>query len=147
MSKKEKVQIALETEPESLRDAMNQWRTLMDHIGEVDATVANHKDKIKELKSFITSELIIPDGEIKSETISIPGIGTAYKKSVVNIRVTNWEGFQSYLSRNKMDAVVRRQCNLAPSEELYNLVMDGELPMPKSAEFSNFEKLSIRRIG
>ncbi len=141
------IQLALEVEPESLRDAMSQWRVLMDHIQEIKATIADHEDKVKELKKYILSELVIPEGEKKSETVSIPGVGTAYKKITINIRVHDWQAFQSYLTRNKMDAVVRHQCNLKPTEELYELVMDGELPMPQSAEFDSFEKLSLRRIG
>jgi len=142
-----KIQLALEVEAESLREAMNQWRTLMDHIQEVKSTIADHEAKVKDLKKYIMSELIIPEGEKKSETVSIPGVGTAYKKTAINIRIHDWQAFQAYLTRNKMDAVVRHQCNLKPTEELYELVMDGELPMPQSAEFDSFEKLSLRRIG
>ena len=141
------IQLALEVEPETLRGGMSQWRVLMDHIQEVKSTIADHEDKVKELKKYILSELVIPEGEKKSETVSIPGVGTAYKKTAINIRVHDWQAFQSYLTRNKMDAVVRHQCNLKPTEELYELVMDGELPMPQSAEFDSFEKLSLRRIG
>ena len=141
------IQLALEVEAETLRDAMSQWRVLMDHITEVKSTIADHEEKVKELKKYIMSELVIPEGEKKSETVSIPGVGTAFKKTAINIRVHDWQAFQAYLTRNKMEAVSRHQLNLKPSEELYELVMDGELPMPRSAEFNSFEKLSLRRIG
>lgn len=137
----------LKAEPTTIREAMNSWRKLTDHVSDVESTIEKHKDKIKELRTYILQNLDIPAGEKKSETITIPDIGTVYKKNVVGIRVTDWKAFQSYLSRNDMEAVIRHQCNLQPSEELYDMVMDGTIPNPRSAEFTSFEKLTLRRIG
>ena len=141
------IDIALYHEPENLREAMVQWRNLVDYIDEVKATVKDHQDKVKELNGFIMANHVIPDGEEKSETVSIPGVGMAYKKTTVSIRVTDWKALKAYLSRNDMEAVVRHQCNLKPSQELYELVIYGELPSPRSAEFTTFDKITLRRLG
>jgi|15BtaG_2_1085339.scaffolds.fasta_scaffold04805_4 hypothetical protein len=143
--KTDEVQLALEVEPETLREAMTQWRVLSDHVIEVKSTIGEHEEKIKELKKIIQSKLFIADNAEISETVSIPGVGSASKKKTISIRVHDWKSFQAYLARNNMEAVMRHQCNLRPSEELYDLVMDGELPAPQSAEFTTFEKLSLRR--
>jgi len=143
--KTDDIQLALEVEPDTLREAMQQWRVLSDHVADVKATVGEHEEKIKELKRIILSKLYIAETDEKSETVSIPGVGSAYKKKTISIRVHDWQAFQSYLARNNMEAVMRHQCNLKPSEELYDLVMSGELPTPQSAEFTTFEKLSLRR--
>jgi len=140
-------QNALETEPENLREAMKQWRILQDHIQEVKSTIADHEERVKELRKYVMINLEIPEGQEKSETISIPGVGMAYKKTAISCKVTDWDSFNNYLSRHKMEGVRRHQVSLAPALELYELIMAGELPKPKSAEFSFFEKLTLRRVG
>jgi len=140
------IQLALEVEPENIKEAMKQWRVLSDHISEVEATVSDHVAKVKELKKYIQSALSIAEGELKSETLSIPGVGTAYKKSVIAAQVNDWEMWQKYLTRHSMSTVLRHQNNIAPLQDLHEMIMKGELPMPQSIEFTTYDKLSIRRI-
>ena len=85
---------------------MTQWRVLSDHVIEVKSTIGEHEEKIKELKKIIQSKLFIADNAEISETVSIPGVGSASKKKTISIRVHDWKSFQAYLARNNMEAVM-----------------------------------------
>ena len=42
---------------------------------------------------------------------------------------------------------MRKQLNMQGVQELHRLIMEGEVPMPSSAEFSTFDKITIRKRG
>lgn len=141
----ERLADALAVEPEDINTALRQWRTLKDHIAEVENSVSDEKEKVKYLEGFISSRLTVPEDGKKSETISVPGAGSVYKEKLITAKVTDWEGWRKYLIRNGFSAVTRQQNNIAPLQDLYDMIMDGLLPMPQSAEFETFEKPRFRR--
>jgi len=136
---------ALAESPETLPDAIRQWRVLKDHVDAIAKTVADHTSKITWLKNYIQHQLDIPEGQDKSETVSVPGAGSASKKTQVVAEVVDWEAWQKYCVRNGFGAVNRHQNNIAPLQDLYEGIMTGEFPMPKSANFKTIEKISLRR--
>ena len=136
---------ALGSEPEDRNEALRQWRILKDHIAEVEGSLSQEKEKIKYLESFISSTLTVPDDGKKSETVSLPGAATVWKERLVTAKVMDWEAWRKYLIRNGFGAVARQQNNIAPLQELYEMIMDGALPMPKSVEFDTFDKPRFRR--
>jgi hypothetical protein len=141
----EKLADALICEPEDIVDAMRQWRTLRDHITDVENSVAEEKEKVKYLESFISARLTVPEDGKKSETISVPGAGSVYKEKLITVKVTDWEKWRKYLIRHGFSAVTRQQNNIAPLQDLYDMIMDGALPMPQAVEFDTFEKPRFRR--
>lgn len=136
---------ALCTEPEDINDAMRQWRTLKDFIDAEKAKLKEHEEKVKYLEGYMASRVTVPDDGTKSETVSVPGAGLVYKERLISATVTDWEAWRKYLVRHGYGAVARQQNNIAPLQELYEQIMDGELPMPQSAEFKAFEKPRFRR--
>jgi len=136
---------ALAVEPGNLKEGIGQWRTLKDHISEVKASINDHEDKVKYLENFISGHLTVPDDGTKSETISVPGAGSVYKEQLVGATVLDWEKWRNYLNRNGFGAVARQQNNIAPLQDLYDLIMAGDLPMPQSVEFGTYTKLRMRR--
>ena len=136
---------ALDFDPKDIRGAAVAWRAIKDYLDARAREDEPYKEAMNRFEGFINRQLTIPEGERKSETISIPGVGTFYKKAQVSARVTDWESWRKYLVRNGYGAVIRQQNNLAPLEELHERILLGELPMPQSAEFTTFEKLSKRK--
>jgi len=139
------IENALAIEPENINEAIRQWRTLKDHVDEVTSTVNDHSAKMIYLKGYIQSNLTIEEDEDKSEVISIKGAGTASKKEQVAVQVLDWSAWRKYLLRNGYESVNYNQNTLAPLQDLYNDIMAGELPMPKSVNFKTIEKLSLRK--
>lgn len=142
----EAVESALATVPESMHEALKQWRVLKDHEDQLMTTIiAPIKERRLELEAEITGQLTIPEGDEKSETFKIDGVGSVSKAKKVSVQVHDWDAFARYCNRNDFGAVLRKQANLAPLQEMYDLIMQGKLPMPQSAEFKIFEKPSFRR--
>ena len=135
----------LEQKPTNLREAAQLYREIKDIEDDFARQLEPYLEKKKELEKFFRENLTIPDGEFQSEKVSFPGIGVLSKKKQVVAKVQDWDAFQAYLVRNKMGGVIRHQANLAATEELYQLIMAGEMPMPKSVEFDFIEKLSFRK--
>jgi hypothetical protein len=144
-TKKEKKMIDLNKQPESIREAAEMYRAIKEIEEFSKRELEPYLKKKAEVESYFYQNLTIADGQEKSETISFPGVGAVSKKKQVVVKVKDWDSFQAYLIRNKMGGVIRHQANLAPTAELYQLIMSGELPMPKSAEFDFIEKLSFRK--
>jgi hypothetical protein len=132
---------AVEVEPESTVDAMSQWRILKDHKTAVENSLGDVNDKIKYLEGFLFKQLTIPSDGTKSETISVPGAGSVYKEQLIGAQVGDWEAWRKYLNRHGFGAVARQQNNIAPLQDLFEMIMSGELPTPKSATFTPYEKL------
>jgi len=141
----ERLADAIATEPEDISSALRQWRILKDRVAEVEASLSDEKDKIRYLEGFISSRLTVPEDGNKSETISVPGAGSVYKEKLITAKVMDWEAWRKYLIRHGFSAVTRQQNNIAPLQDLYDMIMDGELPMPKSADFETIEKPRFRR--
>jgi len=136
---------AIEVEPENVPSAMDQWRTLKDYIDMVNNGLSDVKEKIAYLERYLTKQLSVPEDGKRSETISVPGAGSVYKERLVGVDVVDWEAWRKYLVRNEMTAVTRQQNNITPLQDLYDMIMDGTLPMPKSAKFKTYDKLRMRR--
>jgi len=136
---------AIAVDPEDIKIALGQWRTLKDYIAEVEGSLSEVKEKLKYLEHKISSQLTVPDDGTKSETISVPGAGTVWKERKVGVRVDDWEAWRKYCVRHGYGAALRQQTNIAPLQDLYDQVMNGELPMPRSVEFTTYEKPSFRR--
>lgn len=139
--------LALEKHPDSAREAVLLWRTLKDEVDRIERQCAPYKEKIKQLTEYLQGELTIVDGETKSETISVPGAATVYKKSMATVKVLDYEAFSKYLIRNGYSAAIRKQINVAPLQDLVEEINMGNLPTPQSAEFGVREQLTLRRIG
>ena len=131
--------------PTDLRDAVQMYRKIRDIEDDFSRLLAPYLEKKKEIEKYFLDNLTIPDGEFQSEKVSFPGVGSLSKKKQVVAKVQDWDAFQAYLVRNEMGGVIRHQANLAATAELYDLIMAGEMPMPKSVEFDFIEKLSFRK--
>ena len=145
-TKKTMNQSLLESEmPEKPKDLLSYWRSLKDVIDDGDMRLKPYKDRMKEVAAEIQSKLSIDDDANKSETISLDGCATAYKTREIGAQVTDFEAFQNFCTRNNTEFVMRKQLNLGGIKELYRMIMEGDVPMPKSVNFTTFEKITIRK--
>ena len=133
--------------PEKLKGKLILWRKIKDEIEELERIVKPFKDRLKEVAESIQYDLSIEDGDDKSETISVDGGATAWKNRVITLKVSDYSALQKYLTRNNLEFVMRKQLNMQGVQELHRLIMEGEVPMPSSAEFSTFDKITIRKRG
>lgn len=131
--------------PETLKQKLSMWRKLKDVVEEFEREAKPYKDKLKSLADSVQHDLTIDDGENRSETISVNGSATAWKDRVISLKVEDYSSLQNYLTRNNLEFVMRKQLNMQGVQELHRLVMEGEIPMPKSAEFTTYEKVTIRK--
>ena len=121
------------------------WRDIKDHIDEVENYLSQFKERLKQISYAVDGQLSIEDGTDKSETISVDGCATTWKKRIIGLAVNDYSKFQDYLTRNDAHFVMRKQVTVKGVEELHRLVMEGELPAPKSAEFTTYDKITIRK--
>lgn len=133
--------------PEKLKGKLILWRKIKDEIEELERIVKPFKNRLKEVAESIQYDLSIEDGDDKSETISVDGGATAWKNRVITLKVSDYSALQKYLTRNNLEFVMRKQLNMQGVQELHRLIMEGEVPMPSSAEFSTFDKITIRKRG
>lgn len=131
--------------PEKPKDLLSFWRDLKDVIEEGEMKLKPYKDRMKEVSDAIQAQLSIDDEATKSETISLDGCATAYKTKEIGAQVTDYESFQNFCTRNNTEFVMRKQLNLGGIKELYRMIMEGDIPMPKSVNFTTFEKITIRK--
>ena len=131
--------------PEKLKGKLILWRKIKDEIEELERIVKPFKNRLKEVAESIQYDLSIEDGDDKSETISVDGGATAWKNRVITLKVSDYSALQKYLTRNNLEFVMRKQLNMQGVQELHRLIMEGEVPMPSSAEFSTFDKITIRK--
>ena len=136
-----------DTEDFKLKEKIIYWRESKDQIEQVEAQARPFKDELKRVNEEITKDLSIDEEEEKSEIVSVDGAGTCWKERVVTMKVMDFQAFQKYCTRNEVEFVLRKQLNLGGIQEIHRMVMEGQLPMPKSAEFDSFEKLTIRKKG
>ena len=130
---------------DSVSTMLKKWRHLADTIDEIKMREIKPLDnEKKELESEISNLLDIGDN-VRSETVSVPQCGSAYKKLKLSAKVHDWEIFQRYLVRNDLQYAMRKQVNLSAIEEIHEQIITGELPQPKGVEFTTFNKLYIRR--
>lgn len=130
---------------ENIKDQISLWRAVKDEIEAIDQKSKPFKDKLKAIENEISKNISIDDGETKSESISLDGCATVWKSTVVSMKVDDWQKLQNYLTRNDCEYVMRKQLNQGGVAELHRMVMEGEMPMPSSAEFTSYEKLTIRK--
>ena len=131
--------------PEELKQQLMVWRSLKDEVEKIEREAKPYKDRMKSLEALISKNISIDEGDTKSESVSVDGCATVWKNTVVSMRVDDWQQLQNYLTRNDCEFVMRKQLNQAGVSELHRLVMEGELPTPESAEFTSYEKLTIRK--
>tara|TARA_R100000234_G_scaffold118807_1_gene100093 strand:+ start:627 stop:1091 length:465 start_codon:yes stop_codon:yes gene_type:complete len=136
-----------DTEELTLKEKIIYWREIKDEIDQKEALSKPFKDELKRVNEEITKDLSIAEDEEKSEIVSVDGAGTCWKERVVTMKVSDYQAFQKFCTRNDVEFVLRRQLNLGGVQEIHRMVMEGQLPMPKSAEFDSFEKLTIRKKG
>ena len=138
-------QWAMENITDDINEKMRQWRILKDHYDAVVGSLNDVKEKISSLEYEIASKLTVPEDGDKSETISVPGAGSVYKMRKVGAKVHDWEAWRKYCVRHNFGAALRQQTNVGPLQDMYDMIMAGELPMPQSVEFTTYEKPSFRR--
>ena len=131
--------------PKGIKQQLSMWRDIKNHIDEVENYLSPFKDKLKEIAYGVENNLSIEDGANKSETVSVDGCATTWKKRIIGLTVTDFSRFQDYLTRNDAHFVMRKQVTVKGVEELHRLIMEGELPAPKSAEFTTYDKITIRK--
>ena len=131
--------------PTTIKPQLAVWRAVKDEIEKIERKAKPYKDKLKRLEFEISKNVSIDEGETKSESISLDGCASVYKNSVVSMKVDDWQSLQNYLTRNDCEFVLRKQLNQGGVAELHRMVQEGELPTPKSAEFTSYEKLTIRK--
>ena len=131
----------------TLKEKIIYWREIKDEIEQTEARAKPFKDELKQVSEQITKDLSIEEGEEKSEIVSVDGAGTCWKERVVSMKINDFQAFQNFCTRNDVEFVLRRQLNLGGIQELHRLVMEGQLPTPKSAQFGSFEKITIRKKG
>lgn len=131
--------------PKKIKQQLAMWREVKNHIDEVENYLSPFKDKLKEISHGVEHNLSIEDGTDKSETVSVDGCATTWKKRIIGLTVTDFSRFQDYLTRNDATFVMRKQVTVKGVEELHRLIMEGELPSPKSAEFTTYDKITIRK--
>ena len=136
-----------DTEDLTLKEKIIYWREVKDQIDQIEAQAKPFKDELKRGNEEITKDLSISEDEEKSEIVSVDGAATCWKEKVVTMKIIDFQAFQKYCTRNEVEFVLRRQLNLGGIQEVHRMVMEGQLPMPKSAEFDSFEKITIRKKG
>jgi Zn-dependent M32 family carboxypeptidase len=137
--------ILTEAIPEEIKQQLALWRALKDKVEAIEQESKPYKDKIKSLEKEISNNLSIEEGAVKSESIALDGCAVVWKNKVITMSVSDWQSLQNYLTRNDCEFVMRKQLNQGGVKELHRMVMEGELPMPKSAEFTTFDKITIRK--
>ena len=68
-----------------------------------------------------------------------------YKTKSVGVKVNDYDSFQRFCIRNGLEFALRKQVNLTGVREMYKMIMEGDLPEPKSADFYTFDKVTIRK--
>lgn len=130
---------------DSVATMLRKWRDVADAIDTLKMRHIKPLDNVKkELESEI-SDLLDVGENTRSETISVPQCGSAYKQMKTSAKVHDWELFQRYLVRNDLQYAMRKQVNLSAIEEIHEQIITGELPQPKGVDFTTFDKLYIRR--
>ena len=133
--------------PEPIKRKLALWRELKNVVEDNQRKNKPYIEKMKEVEAEISANLSIDEGEVKSEAISIDGCATVWKNKVIGMRVDDYSALQNYLTRNNLEFVLRKQLNSQGVQELHRMVMEGEVPTPKSAEFTTYDKLTIRKKG
>tara|TARA_X000001382_G_scaffold130446_1_gene125332 strand:+ start:857 stop:1312 length:456 start_codon:yes stop_codon:yes gene_type:complete len=131
--------------PKDVKSLLALWRDCKDKVDMVELEVAPYKKRMKEIQDRVADHLSIEEGEEKSETISVPNTAWVYKSKSVGVKVEDYDSFQRFCIRNGLEFALRKQVNLTGIKEMYKMIMSGDLPEPKSAEFYTFDKVTIRK--
>jgi hypothetical protein len=131
--------------PDDVKTLLALWRECKDKVDMIELEVKPFKQRMKEIQDKIAGHLSIEEGEEKSETISVPNSALVYKTKAVGVKVDDYDGFQRFCIRNGLEFALRKQVNLSGIKEMYRMIMEGDLPEPKSAEFYTFDKVTIRK--
>lgn len=131
--------------PKDVKSLLALWRDCKDKVDMVELEVAPYKKRMKEIQDRVADHLSIEEGEEKSETISVPNTAWVYKTKSVGVKVEDYDSFQRFCIRNGLEFALRKQVNLTGIKEMYKMIMSGDLPEPKSAEFYTFDKVTIRK--
>jgi hypothetical protein len=131
--------------PKDVKSLLALWRDCKDKVDVVELEVAPYKKRMKEIQDRVADHLSIEEGEEKSETISVPNTAWVYKTKSVGVKVEDYDSFQRFCIRNGLEFALRKQVNLTGIKEIYKMIMSGDLPEPKSAEFYTFDKVTIRK--
>lgn len=131
--------------PGDVKTLLALWRECKDKVDMIELEIKPFKQRMKEVQEKIAEHLSIEDGEEKSETISVPNTAWVYKTKSVGVKVNDYDSFQRFCIRNGLEFALRKQVNLTGVREMYKMIMEGDLPEPKSAEFYTFDKVTIRK--
>lgn len=131
--------------PGDIKKLLALWRECKDKVDMIELETKPFKQRMKEIQDKIAEHLTIEDGEEKSETISVPNSALVYKTKQVGVKVNDYDSFQRFCIRNGLEFALRKQVNLTGVKEMYRMIMGGDLPEPKSAEFYTFDKVTIRK--
>ena len=131
--------------PGDVKTLLALWRECKDKVDMIELEIKPFKQRMKEVQEKIAEHLSIEDGEEKSETISVPNTAWVYKTKSVGVKVNDYDSFQRFCIRNGLEFALRKQVNLTGVREMYRMIMEGDLPDPKSADFYTFDKVTIRK--
>lgn len=131
--------------PKNAKALLALWRECKDKLDAIDLASKPMRDRLKQIQSEIGGHLSVEEGCEKSETISVPNTAWVNKTRTVGVKVSDFDGFQRFCMRNNLEFVLKKQVNLTGVKEMYKMIMEGDLPEPKSAEFYTFDKITIRK--
>ena len=139
---------AMEVDINKLDDVemMKVWRKVKDEVTRFKGLMEPFDTRRKVLEKRVMGLLKIDDEELKSNKVSVPNAGWAYKEEKIGATVKDWEGFQDWLHGQKWLSIMRAQMKEAGLQELYETIMKGDLEAPPKdlVEFVPYEKLTIR---
>lgn len=130
-------------------EIVKMWRNLKDKIGEYKKLIEPYDDQRKILETRIQRLLVRDDNEVKSNKVSIPKIGFAYKEEIIGAKVMDWDKFQKILAKTDWLSIMRAQMKQAGLQEYFEEIMKGNVEHPGEdiIKFVPFEKLTIRVLN
>lgn len=131
--------------PKNAKALLALWRECKDKLDAIELASKPIKARLHQIQSEIGEHLSVEEGYLQSETISVPNAAWVNKTRTVGVKVNDFDGFQRFCMRNNLEFVLKKQVNLAGVKEMYKMIMEGDLPEPKSAEFYTFDKITIRK--
>ena len=130
-------------------ELLKMWRMIKDKTNIYKSLSEPYDDQEKKLKARIQRLLVRDDNEVKSNKVSIPKVGFAYKEEIIGAKVMDWDKFQKILAKTDWLSIMRAQMKQAGLQEYFEEIMKGNVEHPGEdiIKFVPFEKLTIRVLN
>ena len=127
-------------------DLMVHWHAVATRVAELKKEMEPFDEARKALDNAITRSLTIPDGELESEKISIPGVGSCSKKMVAGLKVFDWMALQKWCPENGYSEIIQKRTSQAPVQSLEADIMEGKIVLPPEiAVIEPYSKTTITK--